>query len=131
MYNEDVHGVLEIALLNTPEDIHLEFLKRLAKNIASMLQSIRGILRTQKLLVQSQDIATKFQTNARELEKTKQEVEKKALEFQSQFRAIDRSMLVIECSPEGDILRVNDNFLKISQIHHPGFGRKTPKYFPE
>ena len=115
LYNEDVQGVLEIALLNLPEDIHLEFLKRLAKNIASMLQSIRGIHRTQKLLVQSQDIAAKFQSNARELEKTKQEVEKKALEFQSQFRAIDRSMLVIECRPEGDILRVNDNFLKISQ----------------
>ncbi|MDX2306213.1 MAG: PAS domain S-box protein [Microscillaceae bacterium] len=117
LYNEDVQGVIEIALLSSLDDIQLEFLKRLAKNIASMLQSIRGILRTQKLLVQSQDIASKFQSNARELEKTKLEVEKKAFEFQSQFKAIDRSMLVIECSVEGDILRANENFLKLSKYN--------------
>ncbi len=115
LYNEEIQGVLEIAVLDELPDLHREFLERLGKNIASMLQSIRGILRTQKLLSQSQEMTSKLQGYAKELEKTKQVAEEKAQEFMSQFNAIDRSMLVMEMTPAGDILNVNDNFLEISQ----------------
>ncbi len=115
LYNEDIQGVIEIALLHQIDDLHKEFLERMAKNVATMLQSIRGILRTQKLLKQSQEITSQLRANARELEKTKQEEEQRALEFQSQFKAIDRSMLVLECTPEGEILDANENFLKLSK----------------
>ncbi|NJO01160.1 MAG: PAS domain-containing protein [Bacteroidia bacterium] len=113
LYNEDIQGIIEIAVLDDINPLHLEFMNRLAKNIASMLQSIRGILRTQKLLAQSQEMTARLRENAKELEKTKQEAEQRALEFQSQFKAIDRSMLVLEMTPEGDIISANDNFLRL------------------
>lgn len=114
LYNEDVQGVIELAMLRQIDEVHLEFLERLAKNIAAMLQSIRGILRTQRLLQQSQDMTSQLQENARELERTKQEVEQKAAEFQAQFKAIDRSMLVLEFTLDGYIISTNYNFSKLS-----------------
>ncbi|MEO1654163.1 MAG: GAF domain-containing protein, partial [Bacteroidota bacterium] len=129
MYNSDIQGVIEIGLLNEAKDLHLEFMQRLARNIASMLQSIRGILRTQRLLKQSQEITSQLQSNARELEKTKQEVEEKALEFKSQFKAIDRSMLVIECTTDGDVLRANENFLHLSEYAPSELERKHHSIF--
>lgn len=115
LYNEDTQGVIEIAILEYIDELHLEFLQRLAKNIASMLQSIRGILSTQKLLTQSQEMTSRLRENAKELEITKQEAEQKADEFQRQFTAINRSMLVIEFTPEGDILSANDKFLALAK----------------
>jgi PAS domain S-box-containing protein len=115
MYNTDIQGVIEIAVLQKISDLHLEFIQRLAKNVATMLQSIRGILRTQHLLEQSQEMTARLRENAKELEHTKQEFEQQALDFQRQFTAIDHSMLVLEFSPEGDILRLNDNFLNLSK----------------
>ncbi len=114
LYNEDIQGVIEVAVLHDINDLHLEFLQRLARNVATMLQSIRGILRTQKLLEQSQKIATQLQENARELENTKQEVERKAGEFRNQFEAIDHAMVVLEYTIDGDVLSVNENFEEIS-----------------
>jgi methyl-accepting chemotaxis protein len=115
LYNEDIQGVVEIAVLDDISDTHLEFLQRLAKNIATMLQSIRGISRTQKLLEQSQEMTAQLQHNTRELEATKLEVELKAMEFQSQFNAIDRSMIVLEYTTDGEILYANENFSQLSQ----------------
>jgi len=114
LYNEDIQGVIEVAVLQDIDDLHLEFLQRLARNVATMLQSTRGILRTQKLLEQSQEIAVQLQRNARELENTKQEVEQKASEFRNQFEAIDHAMVVLEYTIDGDILSINENFEEIS-----------------
>jgi PAS domain S-box-containing protein len=115
LYNEDIQGVIELASLENFEPLHIEFIQRLGKNVASMLQSIRGILRTQQLLIQSQEMTVKLRENAKELEKTKLEFEQQALDFQKQFDAIDRSMLVVEFSPEGEIIRANENFLQLAK----------------
>ncbi|NJL14983.1 MAG: PAS domain S-box protein [Microscillaceae bacterium] len=116
LYNEDLQGVIEIALLHPLDALHQDFIQRLSKNLAAMLQSIRGILRTQKLLTQSQEITAQLRENTRELEKTKREVEQKAIEFQTQFQAIDRSMLVLEYYQDGKIRSANDNFRQLVQF---------------
>ncbi len=114
LYNEALQGVLEIAVVAKIDELHQELIQRLAKNLAAMLQSMRGILRTQKLLTQSQQMTAQLQENARELENTKREVEQRATEFQTQFQAIDRSMLVLEYNQHGKISHVNENFRQLS-----------------
>jgi|GEM_PF-3152323 len=114
LYNEALQGVLEIAVIENIDDLHQELIKRLSKNLAAMLQSMRGILKTQKLLSQSQQMTAQLQENARELEKTKKEVEQRATEFQTQFHAIDRSMLVLEYDEQGKIKSANENFALLS-----------------
>lgn len=114
LYNEDIQGVIEIAVLKDMDELHSEFLQRLARNVATMLQSIRGIMRTQRLLEQSQEIAKKLQVNAIELERTQEEAEEKANELRSQFEAINHAMVVLEYTIDGDILGVNNNFEDIS-----------------
>ncbi len=114
LYNEALQGVLEIAVIQHIDELHQDLINRLSKNLAAMLQSMRGILRTQNLLEQSQEMTAQLQENARELEKTKKQVEQRATEFQTQFQAIDRSMLVMEYNEHGKIRLVNENFIKLS-----------------
>ncbi len=116
LYNDELQGALEIAILDEFPKKYNDFLERLAKNIASMIQSMQGVLRTQKLLEKSQEITLQLQTNARELEKTKQEAEAKAFAYQRQFNALDQSLLVLELSAKGNIIRANDKFLQRSKF---------------
>lgn len=114
LYNEDIQGVIEIGVLKDIDELHIEFLERLAQNVAAMLQSIRGIMRTQRLLEQSREIAKQLQINALELEKAQEEAEEKASELRNQFEAINHAMVVLEYTAEGNILGVNENFEELS-----------------
>ncbi len=115
LYNDELQGAIEIAILDEFPKKYQDFLERLSKNIASTIQSMQGVLRTQKLLESSQEITRKLQENASELEKTKQEAEAKALAYQRQFNALDQSLLMLECEAEGKIIRANDKFLQLSK----------------
>lgn len=114
LYNEHIQGVIEIGILKELDSLYLEFLERLAYNIATMLQSMQGFLQTQRLLAQSQEITKQLEEKADELEKIRQEAESKAQELRSQFEAINHALIVFEYTPEGNILTVNDNFEALS-----------------
>lgn len=129
LYNEQLEGVIELAVFDSLKEPELIFSERLGKNIASMIQSIRGFLRTQELLIQSREMTSKIQQNARELESTKQEVEIRALEFQRLFNAINHSMLVVEYNMNGNIINVNDNFLRISRYSREELMHKHQSIF--
>lgn len=115
LYNEKIQGVLELASLSAMNDLNRQFLERLGKNIASMLQNIRSMLRTQKLLKQSREMTDELQRNTAQIEQSQLEIERRAAEFQAQFNAINLSMLVVEYTEEGEITQVNDKFLKLSK----------------
>ena len=88
-HEDIVLGVIEMASFKIFEDFEVEFLERIAENIASTIQSVRINVRTKQLLEQSQQQAEEMlaqeeemRQNMEELQATQEEMERKGQEQQ-------------------------------------------------
>jgi PAS domain S-box-containing protein len=132
LYNNEMQGVIEFSSLNVFEDLHIILLTRASKNIAATLQNLRSIQNTQNLLIQSQQITLELETKTAELQRTKTEIEQKTLEYQRQFDAIDNSLMVMVCSIDGEITKINDKFAKTAEYSKEELEHKHFSiFFPE
>lgn len=67
-FNEEIHGVIELASFNTLEEYELDFVSKVSENIASALASVKINSRTQDLLIQYEDLAEKLKDQEEEMQ---------------------------------------------------------------
>jgi PAS domain S-box-containing protein len=124
--NDKIFGVLELASFNEFPQYKIDFIRKLAENIASSIKTVRENERVIALLNSSQQQAEELRAqeeemrqNMEELQATQEEMQRKSnevsrasAEMTSIVNGINATMATIEFTPEGKILTANSNFLK-------------------
>jgi len=117
---EIVLGVIEIASLKKFEKHQIEFVEKIAQNIAATIHSVRVNEKTKVLLEQSQQQAEimaaqeeEMRQNMEELQATQEESARKGAEMEGLINALNASNYVIEYDVRGYITNVNDSYLDL------------------
>jgi len=121
---DKVYGVIEIASFNKMENYHIEFVEKVAQNIASTLSAVKINMETTELLEkfqqQSEEMSAQeeeMRQNMEELQATQEEAARKNNEMESLLHALDRSSCIVEYNEEGNIIKVNDNYLNLLRLN--------------
>jgi methyl-accepting chemotaxis protein len=116
---EEAIGVLEIASFRPFEDYHQEFIKKLCENLASTVINTRINERTRSLLMatreQTEELLAQdeeLRQNMEELQTTQEELQRLLQEQVSTMAAIDSASISAEFDSKGNILRINEAFIK-------------------
>ncbi len=119
----NVYGVIEIASFKKFEKYNIEFVEKVAENIASTLSSVKINIQTNELLEkfqqQSEEMAAQeeeMRQNMEELQATQEEASRKSAEMENFLHALEESSSVVEYSPEGFITKANDNYLNLLNL---------------
>ncbi len=120
---EKVYGVIEIASFKKLEKYQIEFIEKVAENIAATLSSVKINIQTNELLEkfqqQSEEMAAQeeeMRQNMEELQATQEEAGRKNSEMESFFHALEESSCIIEYSSDGFITKVNENYLNLLNL---------------
>ncbi|MFP4026099.1 MAG: GAF domain-containing protein [Thiohalospira sp.] len=120
---DNVYGVIEIASFNKFENYQIEFVEKVAQNIASTIQSVKVSIQTNELLEkfqqQSEEMAAQeeeMRQNMEELQATQEEASRKGAEMESLINALENSSCIVEYNAEGFITKVNDNYLNLLNL---------------
>jgi len=123
MVEEDVLGVVEIASFNKFEKYEIEFVERIAQNIASTLSNTKTNERTAQLLEKTQQQAEEMSSqeeemrqNMEELKATQEEAARKSAEMEGYIKALNSTSYVAEYDLNGKIIFVNDAYLNLFNI---------------
>jgi len=123
MVEDNVLGVLEIASFNKFEKYEIEFIERIAQNIASTLSSTKTNERTAQLLEKTQQQAEEMSSqeeemrqNMEELKATQEEAARKSAEMEGYIKALNSTSYVAEYDLNGKIIFVNDAYLELFNI---------------
>ena len=125
--NEEIHGVLEIAGFHEYAQHVREFVEKLAETIAATISTVRVNDRTKELLTQTQQQAEEMRAqeeemrqNMEEMQATQEEMQRKSadviaaqVEMNGILDGINATMATIEFTPEGYIVKANENFHRI------------------
>lgn len=132
LVNDEVYGAIELASFHKLKTYQLEFLKKVAENIASTVASVKANAHTHRLLEESkilteelQNREKKMQQNMKELATTQEEMQHKQAELDGLFKAIDMTIPTVEFDLEGTIKNVNDLYLSINGFHKEDLIGKT------
>lgn len=116
-------GVVELASFNEFEKHKVEFLEKVAENIAATLATTKINAKTALLLGQSRQQAEELASqeeemrqNMEELQATQEEAARQSDELQGVFDAINENTGTIEFSPEGIITNANEYILRLLKI---------------
>lgn len=82
IFNEEIHGVIEMASFHPLKDYELGFVEKVSESISSALASVKVNTKTQRLLAQSEEIALKMRRQEDETQKTLKELTKTQNESQ-------------------------------------------------
>lgn len=125
--DEKVLGAIEIASFKSFSANQVRLAETLAERLAGTIATIRANLQTKKLLDTSNRINKKLiqreeqmRASSEELGKTKEELSKKLLELETEtnlstyiLEAINKTNAAVEFDTEGNILGVNDMYLRV------------------
>ncbi|MBU8893620.1 MAG: GAF domain-containing protein [Bacteroidales bacterium] len=118
-----VYGVIEIASFKKLDAYIIEFVEKVAENIASTLSSVKINIQTNELLEKSQQQSEEMSAqeeemrqNMEELQATQEEASRKNAEMESFLHALEQSSSVVEYNPEGFITKVNDTYLNLLNL---------------
>lgn len=116
---EELFGVIEFASLNVIESHQLDFVEKVAENIASTLSLANINIKTTKLLeetkAQTEALASQeeeMRQNMEELQSTQEEATRQAERFILLENTINHTMIRAEFDKEGKLIYANTIFLK-------------------
>ena len=115
---EELFGVIEFASLNKIEPYQLDFVEKVAENIASTLSLAEINIRTSKLLeetkAKTETLASQeeeMRQNMEELQSTQEEATRQAERFVLMENTVNHTMIRAEYDKEGYLLYANTKFL--------------------
>ncbi len=118
-FNEEVHGVIELAGFSAFDQYKIDFVEKIAENIASTISNVKINLRTAKLLKESQEQAERMsqqeeemRQNMEELQATQEEAAKQSKEFVSFTNSVNHTLIRAEYDVNGILLYANSKFLR-------------------
>jgi methyl-accepting chemotaxis protein len=121
--DEEILGIIEIASFNTFQKYEIEFVEKIAQNIASTLSSVKVSEHTSQLLEKTQQQAEEMaaqeeemRQNMEELQATQEEAARKGSEMESFINALNSTSFVAEYDLNGRITFVNDAYLNLFGI---------------
>ena len=89
LFEDQLLGVIELAWLRAPSEIHRTFLEQLMETLGVVLNTIIANMRTEELLEQSQSLQ-------RELEQQAQMLEERNLDIERKNREIEQARIGLE-----------------------------------
>ena len=102
MVNDEIYGVVELALFRELEDHEREFLAKIAESIASTVSGVRITQKTRVLLEQSQQQTEEMRAqeeemrqNQEELQATQEEMERQKAELQEEILQLKQQLAVV------------------------------------
>jgi len=119
IFNNKTYGVIELALFKEIQQFELDFIEKIAENIASTVSNVLISLKTNVLLEESQrksiemlEQENMMRENMEQLMNAQENMELSQFEMKANLLAINQIILTVEYTIEGEIIEVNDNFLK-------------------
>ena len=116
--NETNHGVIEIASFYEMEQYKVEFIEKVAENVASTISTVKINIRTSKLLKESQEQANalaeqeeQMRQNMEELQATQEEADRYSEQFVSFTNSVNHTLIRAEYDTNGVLLYANAKFL--------------------
>ncbi len=120
IFNDEIYGVIELALLRNLEKHQLSFINKLAESIASTISSIKTNLRTTELLQQSQEQSEnlimheeEMRQNMEELQATLEESARRETELDGHLRTLNNALATVEYDVKGRVVEANSLMLNV------------------
>lgn len=127
-----VNGVIELLSMKELEQYKVEFIEKVAENIASFIESIKVNERTATLLTeskhQSEELAAQeeeMRQNMEELQATQEEAARREQERGSLWDTVGNLTGILEIDLSGDVLSINEKASKILSIDIPQYIGKS------
>ncbi|MCK5066069.1 MAG: PAS domain-containing protein [Bacteroidales bacterium] len=119
VWNDEVFGIVEIASFNQIEEHKIQFVSRVAENIATTINNLESNLRTEQLLKETRAQADQLlvqeeqvRQNMDALKLVQEEGARQAEIFISFTNTVNHTLMRAEYDPEGVLLYANTRFLK-------------------
>ena len=116
--NDEIHGVIEMASFKEYEEFEIDFIERIAENIASTISSVKVNERTQKLLEESTMMTEQMRAqeeemrqNMEELQATQEKIQRDQLDRESREKIVLSSTVMIELN-KGFVVRSANSVCK-------------------
>jgi|APDOM4702015159_1054818.scaffolds.fasta_scaffold00255_6 PAS domain-containing protein len=124
-FNEETHGVLEIASFNEFRPHVVEFIEKVAESIASTIANVKINIRTASLLRDSQEQAEilasqeeEMRQNMEELQATQEDAVRQTERLSGYMNALDSVLVRAEFDSFGNLVSANDSFLEKFEVPH-------------
>ena len=118
IFNNEIHGVIELASFNKFEKFEIEFVEKIAESIASTLSGVKINMRTSELLKESREQAEILATqeeqmrqNMEELQATQEEAARQSEKFISFTNSVNHTLIRAEYLTDGTLAYANTKFL--------------------
>lgn len=118
LLHEELFGVIELASFNEFEAFQIEFVERIAKNIATTVSHLKINKHTEQLLKQAQEQSEEIaaqeeelRQNMEELQATQEEAARRENEVNKSLDAINSNVYISSLDMSGNISQINEAFL--------------------
>jgi GAF domain-containing protein len=115
----ELYGTIELASYQILQQHEINFVERIAENIAATISAVRTNLRTTHLLDESREHAQKMASqeeemrqNMEELQATQEELARQAEKFVKLENTVNHTMIRADYSVDGVLIYANTKFLK-------------------
>lgn len=119
IWNNIVYGIIEIASFKPLEDFKIQFIERVAENIATTINTMQSNLQTEQLLEETRAQANQLaqqeeqvRQNMDALKIAQEEAAKQAETFISFTNTVNHTLMRADYDTEGKLIYANTRFLK-------------------
>lgn len=114
--NEEVFGAVEMASFNYFEKHELDFLERMAENIASTLATLRNSENTKQLLEETQSYAKQMQEQEIKMKQSMEELANTKEEMERNQRKLDDYRKNLEREVETRTMEIREKEIRLAQV---------------